>query len=216
MGNEIDRLQKTSEKLDATVKKLEEIWAVSGEKSDIELITAGEDEFDDKSPARPEFCYGREKEVKKFEEFLEEIKEGKETKRGFLIRGASGTGKSSLSLKLKEEVGDLPFLIIDSRGYSGQDFFLKVFARFQEEIDVFSGGKSSENEISSGMDLWDEEPINLPIPRDVHTAKEFIAALQLGMKSIAGALNQKDNVELSTSISLRHSPNSEALWTQLV
>jgi|GEM_PF-5221113 len=134
LAKEIERLKKMNNEMEENIKRLERVWAPSLAKSEVTLITAGEDEkdeFDDKSPARPEFCYGREAEVDVFMEFLQEIKEGKEEKRGFLVRGASGSGKSSFALKLKEEYKGA-FLVIDGRGYGGQDFFLKMFA--EEEV----------------------------------------------------------------------------------
>jgi hypothetical protein len=73
--------------------------------------------FDYRFPAAPEFFVGRNEQLGELKDFIETVREGKTSTRGFLISGKSGIGKSSLGLKARQFMQNdkVIFLPIDSR-----------------------------------------------------------------------------------------------------
>lgn len=73
--------------------------------------------FDYRFPAAPEFFVGRDLQRDQLAAFIQEVRDRETTSRGILVLGKSGIGKSSLALKVRQELRQQKtvFVPIDSR-----------------------------------------------------------------------------------------------------
>lgn len=131
--------------------------------------------FDYLLPSHPDFFVGRNKEIQDAFQKIDDIQYNKYPGRGIVIKGASGSGKSSFIFKLGSQTdkanSECFIYSVDSRGCFGPDFLAVVFEDFIRNLLGWKKLETSDKQYL--LDLLEEAKPLASFKSIISTAKHL-------------------------------------------